>query len=145
MISPDIAHKHLIIRAEVMRPVVDPVVMDLWMDELITKIKMTKMMGPFTKYCGDEGNRGITSVAIITTSHIAVHMWDEVEPGMLQMDLYSCKDFDLNAVFEHLQVFQPRKAEYKYIDRETGLKQLQRGNVKQVQISWPTTTVKEQS
>ena len=27
-----------------------------------------------------EGNRGITGIAVIETSHIAIHVWDEFNP-----------------------------------------------------------------
>jgi len=38
------------------------------------------------------GNQGLTSVTIIETSHIAVHVWDEVSPALMQMDVYSCAE-----------------------------------------------------
>ena len=33
-------------------------------------------MGLYVKYCKMEGNRGITGIAVIETSHIAIHVWD---------------------------------------------------------------------
>jgi S-adenosylmethionine/arginine decarboxylase-like enzyme len=38
------------------------------------------MMGPYVKYSHMVGNRGITGAAIIETSHIVMHVWDEPEP-----------------------------------------------------------------
>ena len=45
-------------------------------------------MGPYVKYCNMAGNRGITAVAIIETSHRYAY-WDEPKPALLQMDVYS--------------------------------------------------------
>jgi hypothetical protein len=64
-------HKHLIIRAEVNKPPMQEDVANIWMTALIDRIGMKLMMGPFTKYLDVKGNRGLTSVAIIETSHIA--------------------------------------------------------------------------
>ena len=56
-------------------------------------------MGPYVKYCNMPGNRGITAVAIIETSHIAMHIWDEPKPALMQMDVYSCGEFDVTQIF----------------------------------------------
>jgi S-adenosylmethionine/arginine decarboxylase-like enzyme len=77
-----VVHKHLIIRAEVGRPITDEQVAIEWMNKLVDKIGMKVMMGPFAKYLNVEGNRGLTAVAIIETSHIALHIWDEDNPDM---------------------------------------------------------------
>ena len=34
-------------------------------------------------------------VAIIETSHIAMHIWDEPKPALMQFDVYSCGEFDV--------------------------------------------------
>ena len=70
------------------------------------------------------GNRGLTCVGIIETSHIALHCWDEDDPGLFQLDVYSCKDFDPMAVVEHFGCFEPVKVEYKFLDREFELVEL---------------------
>jgi S-adenosylmethionine/arginine decarboxylase-like enzyme len=49
---------------------------------------MKVFMGPYVKYCNMPGNRGITAIAIIETSHIAMHIWDEPKPALMQMDVY---------------------------------------------------------
>ena len=36
------------------------------------------------------GNRGVTAFAIIETSHIAMHIWDEPNPALVQLDVYTC-------------------------------------------------------
>jgi len=67
------------------------------------------------------GNKGLTAVTIIETSHIAIHVWDEVHPALMQMDVYTCSALDINDVFNAIQMFDPAKTEYKFIDREQTL------------------------
>ena len=69
-----LVHKHLIIRAEASRPPTDEEQLQNWMREFIESINMKVFMGPYVKYCNMAGNRGITAVAIIETSHIAMHL-----------------------------------------------------------------------
>lgn len=119
-----VVHKHLIIRAEVARPVtVEEIAID-WMNRLIDKIGMKVMMGPYAKYLNVEGNRGLTAVAIIETSHIALHVWDEDKPALLQLDVYTCGPLDPYDVVEALREFHPVKIEMKYLDRENKLIEL---------------------
>ncbi len=70
------------------------------------------------------GNRRLTSVAIIETSHIAMHVWDEVSPALIQLDVYTCGPLDPQLVVNALQEFNPTKVEMKYLDREHNLTEL---------------------
>ena len=70
------------------------------------------------------GNRGLTVAAIIETSHIVMHTWDECTPAMVQLDVYTCGPFDPNTVFDWLEQYNPVKIEHKYIDREYNLREL---------------------
>ena len=80
-------------------------------------------MGPYVKYCTMEGNRGITGIAVIETSHIAIHVWDEPIPALMQIDVYSCAAFDPYKIAEKIKNdFDVVKIDYKYLNRETGLK-----------------------
>ena len=114
-------HKHMIVRAEVSNPpqyeqnIVD------WVSNLIRDIDMKIMMGPYAAYCNTEGNRGVTCTAIIETSHVAVHVWDEQSPGLIQLDVYSCSDFAVEDVLQHLQQFDPVLIDYKFLDRDSGV------------------------
>ena len=64
----------------------------------------------------------MTSVAIIETSHIALHIWDETNPGLMQLDVYSCADFMPKDVFDEVNtIFKTIKTEYKFLDREKEL------------------------
>jgi S-adenosylmethionine/arginine decarboxylase-like enzyme len=118
-------HKHLIIRAEVNDPIVCPeTVSKKWMTELISRIGMKILMGPFATYCDVEGNRGLTAVTIIETSHIAMHIWDETSPAMVQLDVYTCGPLDPYDVVESLAVMDPVSIDMKYLDRENDLIEL---------------------
>ena len=44
---------------------------------LIKDIGMKLMFGPEVRYVRQEGNEGLTAVAIIETSHVALHVWDK--------------------------------------------------------------------
>ena len=79
-----IKHKHLIIRAETGKTPTDPKWLHSWLVKLVQEIKMDICQGPITAYVNIPGNKGLTGVVIIETSHIAVHIWDEVDPGLLQ-------------------------------------------------------------
>jgi len=91
------------------------------MRSLVDKIGMNILMGPYAVYSDMEGNAGLTAVTIIETSHIALHVWDEVTPALMQLDVYTCSTLDINDVFEAIQEWEPTKIEYKYIDREHDL------------------------
>jgi S-adenosylmethionine/arginine decarboxylase-like enzyme len=123
-------HKHLIIRAEITDPPYDAVDIKRWMKNLVEDIGMNVLMGPYAIYSDMEGNQGLTAVTIIETSHIAIHVWDECEPAMLQMDVYTCSTLNIDDVFRAIEEFKPTKIEYKYIDRENGLKLLDVGTLK---------------
>ena len=118
-------HKHLIVRAEIHHPPCNPSAMDNWMRQLVQDIRMKVLMGPFSVYSNMPGNHGMTSVTIIETSHIAVHVWDEVSPALMEMDVYSCTEFDPQLIFDRLQSdFGLAKLEWKFIDREHGLDEI---------------------
>tara|TARA_Y100000996_G_C22476159_1_gene624212 strand:- start:134 stop:514 length:381 start_codon:yes stop_codon:yes gene_type:complete len=117
-------HKHLIVRADInwcpqeedLNKISD------WIRSLIKKIDMKLLAGPYTTYVSEKGNKGMTSVAIIETSHIALHIWDESSPGLMQLDVYSCADFIPNEVFDEInKIFKTIKMEYKFLDREKEL------------------------
>ena len=113
-------HKHLIIRANVENPPKDEQAIVEWAKQLINNIGMKIMMGPYAKYCTMQGNRGLTCVTIIETSHIAIHAWDEEQPGLIQLDVYTW-GFKQILYLGSMQEFNPIKIDYKYLDRENEL------------------------
>jgi S-adenosylmethionine/arginine decarboxylase-like enzyme len=115
-------HHHLIIRAEILRPPLQPEVMDQWMTNLVKDIDMKLLGGPYTVYSKMVGNRGMTSVAIIETSHIACHIWDEENPAVMQLDIYSCSDFAPGSVIDLLDAaFDIVSLHAKRLERDNGV------------------------
>ena len=120
-----LVHKHLIIRAEAKNPPMDVAVLRKWFQKFINEIGMKVMMGPYIKYSHMVGNRGITGAAIIETSHIVMHVWDEPDPALLQFDVYSCGEFDPETICNKIKKdFNATKIEYKFLDREHDLKEI---------------------
>lgn len=111
-------HKHIIIRAEVLDPPRAEEPTSELVRNLINEIGMKIMMGPFAQRSEMVGNAGLTVATIIETSHVVLHTWDEVNPALMQLDVYTCSHLDPKIVFDWLQQFQPIKIDHKYIDRE---------------------------
>lgn len=114
-----LVHKHLLIKAEVQSPPNTEAETISWMKQLINKIDMNILAGPYSTRVSKKGNKGLSGVAIIDTSHISIHTWDENNPALIQLDVYSCKEFKKADVIDCLDVFKPVTVEYKYFDRET--------------------------
>jgi S-adenosylmethionine decarboxylase len=72
-----------------MRALGEPVMHDVELD--LSKLNVE----PFE----DEG--GVTGVAVLSTSHCAIHTWP-ARDGFFVLDVYSCRDFDPTAVAEAL-------------------------------------------
>jgi S-adenosylmethionine/arginine decarboxylase-like enzyme len=124
-----LVHKHLIIRAEAVSPPMDEEFLRRWLKKFIEEIGMKVMMGPYVKYSNMVGNRGITGAAIIETSHIVMHVWDEPDPALLQFDVYSCGEFDPETICNKIKKdFNTTKIEYKFLDREYDLKEIYKIN-----------------
>jgi len=125
-----IQHKHVIVRAEVKKPFVDGDEKKLkkWLNDLVKKIDMKILSGPHVAFAKSEGNEGFTGCCLIETSHISIHIWHLHKPALIQLDVYTCSHLDLDKVFEHMQVLEPTKLEYKYLDRENELKFLKPKN-----------------
>ncbi len=115
----ELKHKHLLIRAEVQNPPKNEEETISWMRKLIKTIDMNILAGPYSSQVSKKGNKGLSGVAIIDTSHISIHTWDENNPALIQLDVYSCKEFKKSDVIDCLDEFKPVTVEYKYFDRET--------------------------
>ncbi len=118
--SDMIPHKHLLVRAKIANHISDTVEISNWISKLAATIQMKILHGPVSVYCDKGGNKGVTAFAIIETSHIVLHTWDETTPATLQLDVYTCSDLEIDLVFKALSVFQPITVDYKFLDREQG-------------------------
>ena len=115
-------HKHLIIRAEVNHPITSEKELKRWLRKLVKKIDMKIIKGPYTAHVSKEGNRGVTGVVMIETSHIAIHIWDEISPALIQCDVYSCADFSSNEVLIEFTPMGVTKIDHMMLDRADTIK-----------------------
>jgi S-adenosylmethionine/arginine decarboxylase-like enzyme len=124
-----IEHKHVLIRAEVNKAPGKEDMRDTkkWFRTLVKNLGMKILDGPRIKYVDMPGNKGLTGFCIIETSHIAMHIWDEQSPSLIEFDVYTCGKMDLDIVFNALQSFDPVKIEFMYLDREHGLQLVDSG------------------
>lgn len=124
-------HKHLMIRAYAEYAPTSSDEIKLWIEELISFLDMKKLQGPYVSYVEAEGNRGSTAVAMIETSHIAFHVWDEQKPSLLQFDVYTCGSLDALATIDKVKnYFMITDGEYVMYDREYGLDLLAKGMIR---------------
>ena len=114
-------HKHLLINAKVNNPMQSEDEAIGFLTDLVNNIDMKIIKGPFSSYVDKDGNKGLTAIVMIETSHVAFHIWDEADPGLLQFDLYTCGTLDLDKVMHILnENFDIVSMEYKLFDRENG-------------------------
>jgi S-adenosylmethionine/arginine decarboxylase-like enzyme len=116
-----LAHEHLVARAEIQHPPKNLEEVNDWLKDLIQDMGMNILFGPFSMSCDLENNEGITAGCILSTSHCVLHTWDACTPAVMQLDIYTCSKLNLDLVWSKLEQFGPRKIDYKFLDRETGL------------------------
>ena len=95
-------HNQIILNGYIDKPFISTDDAINWLKELVDKIGMNIVQGPYSSYVDVPGNRGITAMVMIETSHIAFHIWDEEDPALLQFDLYTCSTLDSNLVIDEL-------------------------------------------
>lgn len=123
-----IYHKHLLVNAKVANPMNTEEQGIDFLKVLVDQINMKIIKGPFASYVDVPGNRGLTAIVMIETSHIAFHIWDETDPGLIQFDLYTCGSLDLDKVLSVFkQYFQVKEFDYVLFDRENGFVVEQKG------------------
>lgn len=115
-----IEHNHLIVRAMVKNPPIKERLdaLSSWLESLVKSMDMKILSGPHVAYSELEGNRGATGVCIIETSHVIIHVWDETDPAMVQLDVYTCGKLNEDVIVRHLRKFDPLKVEMMLLDRE---------------------------
>ena len=114
-------HKHLIVRAEVNHPPLTEKYVRSWLRNVVKKIDMNIIKGPYASYVNKEGNRGVTGVVMIETSHIAIHVWDEETPALVQCDVYSCAEFSSNEVLAEFVPMDVIKLDHILLDRASSI------------------------
>lgn len=102
-----------------------------FLHSLVKALGMQLMPGldtnPFSVYCNKKGLKGMTASAIIMTSHIMLHIWDETtedHPNIVaQLDVYTCSDLDLDVVREMIDhFFRPLDISELVLDRKWNMK-----------------------
>jgi S-adenosylmethionine/arginine decarboxylase-like enzyme len=126
-----IFHKHLLVNAKVENPINTEEQGVDFLARLVESIDMKIIKGPFASYVDKPGNRGLTAIVMIETSHIAFHIWDEMDPSLVQFDLYTCGELNLAKVLLAFgETFKVVSLDYQLFDRENGFVLEDRG-------SWP--------
>lgn len=88
------------------------------LDDLPQKIGMTKIMPPYVfKYDGIKPEDwGISGFVLIAESHISIHTFPE--KYFLSVDIFSCKEFDIEQSQEYLsEMFEIKRYEKHLLDR----------------------------
>lgn len=107
-------HNHILLNARVKNPPQDTDKARAWLSQLVKDIDMKVVQGPFASYVDVPGNRGLTAAVMIETSHIAFHVWDEEDPGLLQFDLYTCSTLPVQVVIESIDKYMGLVS-YRYL------------------------------
>lgn len=81
----------------------DEVLLRQMLDSIPTLIGMTKISEPFVfKYVCDKPEEwGISGFVFIAESHISFHTF--VERSYINIDVFSCRDFDIDQAIKHFQ------------------------------------------
>ncbi len=90
-----------------------------WLENYPARIGMTRISPPYVlKYIGPVlEDWGISGFVFIAESHIGIHTF--VERNYVNIDVFSCKDFDAKKVIEDFREgFQLTKIRTCLIDRE---------------------------
>ena len=125
-----VEHKHILINARVNNSLGSTEDAVSFLKDLVEKVGMKILMGPHATYVDTPGNKGVTAIVGIETSHIAFHVWDEESPARLQFDLYTCGSLDKDVVIEAVKNrFELVSADYRIFDREHGFLLLEEGTL----------------
>jgi S-adenosylmethionine/arginine decarboxylase-like enzyme len=90
----------------------------------VRHIDMKILSGPHTAWCPVVGNTGWSGTVIIETSSITFHSWTESHYPVIQLDVYSCKEFEIDTILLWLRQFDPERVDYKFLDREYDFKEI---------------------
>lgn len=114
-------HNQLILNGYINNPPKDTDDAIQWLTGLVDKIGMKIIQGPYSSYVDMPGNRGLTAMVMIETSHIAFHIWDEENPALIQFDLYTCSTLDAELVIKEIDKKMGLKDhEYMVLERAKG-------------------------
>lgn len=129
--NPITQHKHYIARTELRRfyGQDEEEAFGEWLTDLVDAMDMKLLSGPHMAYVTRPGLQGWTGVCIIETSHIAIHVWDEEEVILAQLDVYTCGEMNTEAIVNHMDRFDPYKIEFLLLDREHSMEEIERATL----------------
>ena len=111
-------HKHLIIKGTMSQAVTVSEV-DQWLKDLVNLLDM-ELINVFdanptvAEISGENG--GVTGCALITTSHIVLHTWNNSLD--FQLDVYSCKTYNPKDVENHCHKLGFLLVDKRFFDRK---------------------------
>lgn len=111
-------HQHVIFKLRSISPVINPNIAKMFLYHLVNAIGMVPVTEPQVVMVSDPGNEGLTGSINLATSHIAFHCWDTT--GLLMLDVYSCKCFDVATVLAVIDKYwnlDPVSSKFSVIDR----------------------------
>lgn len=115
-------HKHIIVNANVRKPILTTEDAIDWLRRLVQVAKMKLIIGPHAHYCTQEGNEGVAAVCAIETSHASIHVWDKTNPPHIRFDLYSCSTFKEQDILTLVEEFDPIDYDWICLDRNEKIK-----------------------
>ena len=98
-----VEHNHLLVNGFTRKPPTNEKDFELWLTNLVKDINMKVAVPARAAYVNNKGNKGMTAIVGIKTSHIACHFWDEPNPAVVRFDLYTCGPLPTNKVMDILQ------------------------------------------
>ena len=114
-------HLHLLVQGTATKLLSESDIKNFTLD-LIQKIGMNILGGPHIYRSDVAGNEGFTIITAITTSHIVIHTWDT---GLVQLDVYSCKKFEILDIVEPLKTLSITDIKMKFLDRSNGFRNIE--------------------
>jgi S-adenosylmethionine/arginine decarboxylase-like enzyme len=84
------AHFHLLVRAEVHRPLLTPERAAEFLRAAVALAGMNVIAGPIATLGVVPGNEGVSATAILDFSSVNLHEWPTHRPALIQFDLYTC-------------------------------------------------------
>lgn len=117
------AHSHLLIRANVRKPLLTLRGAKSFVALCVDVAQMRVISGPHAVMGKVPGNEGVTAMAILDFSHCVLHEWPYADPyPLIHFDLYSCgpalRDTMLDGLFAPLD---PVNFSARVIDRDSFL------------------------
>lgn len=117
-------HKHLMVNGITNTPPTSKRDLKKWLRKLVHDVGMYRIGGPFVRYVKAPGNKGLTAVVMIETSHIALHIWEESDQPYFRFDLYTCGPLNHASVIKSVAKFMDSpKMEWAAYDRERGFEE----------------------